>query len=91
MQWRQITGDNPPHPPFTINEYASYGIPWFDYYHDDLKTLNGSAILETVKSVATVSAAKGDGPLWGEAIIKPNFIVQFGNRRRPNEVRERVS
>jgi len=91
MQWRQITGDNPPHPPFTINEYASYGIPWFDYYHDDLKTLNGSAILETVKSVATVSAAKGDGPLSGEATIEPNFIVQFGNRRRPNEVREWVS
>lgn len=52
MVWRQVTGTNPPHPPLTAREYKQAGIPWFDYYRDDLKPLEGSERLAGVKSVA---------------------------------------
>jgi hypothetical protein len=37
--WRQITGANPWHPPLTAKEYEEAGIPWFDGYRDDKKSL----------------------------------------------------
>ena len=91
MQWRQITGGNPPHPPLTNSEYTKYRIPWFDYYRDDLKALDGSATLEAVRSVEKVSTARGDGLFPGGNTIKADFVVQYGNGRRPNEVREWAS
>src|SRR5262249_46126667 len=48
LTWRQVTGNNPPHPPFTAKEYARAGVPWFDYYRDDLPALSGSTVLDKV-------------------------------------------
>lgn len=88
LVWRQITGTNPPHPPLTAKEYARAGVPWFDYYRDDLPALDGSKTLASVKSVAQVAAEKGTAPLPGNDSIKPAQIIQYGNTRRPDEVRE---
>lgn len=90
LVWRQITGSNPPHPPFTSKEYAKAHIPWFDYYRDDLAALSGSQILDAVKSVSTVGKEKGAKPLPENSSIDPELIVQYGNTRRPDEVREWV-
>ena len=86
--WRQITGSNPPHPPLTATEYAKSGIPWFDYYRADLRSLEGSEILAGVKSVAQMGKAKGASPLPDDTSIAPELVVQYGNARRPDEVRE---
>lgn len=88
--WRQVTGSNPPHPPFTTKEYAKSGMPWFDYYRDDLRAVDGSKILDGVKSVAKLGKAKGTAPLPENTTISPALIVQYGNARRPTEVREWV-
>jgi hypothetical protein len=88
--WRQITGSNPPHPPFTAKEYRKYGIPWFDYYRDDVSALPGSAILDKVKSVLAVGQAKEEKPLPDNVSLQPELIVQYGSTRRPDEVREFV-
>jgi hypothetical protein len=88
MQWRQITGTNPPHPPLTTSEYKRYGIPWFDYYRDDLQTLSGSSILERLESIGHLGKLKGEKPLAAEVSVQPELVVQFGNARRPKEVRE---
>ena len=90
LVWRQITGSNPPHPPLTAKEYAKSGIPWFDYYRDDLRAVEGSKILGGVKSVAQLGNAKGTAPLPDNTTIAPELIVQYGNARRPDEVREWV-
>lgn len=90
LVWRQITGSNPPHPPLTAKEYAKSGIPWFDYYRDDLRAVDGSKILGGVKSVAQLGKAKGTAPLPDNTTIAPELIVQYGNARRPDEVREWV-
>jgi len=90
LVWRQVTGSNPPHPSFTAKEYTNAGIPWFDYYRDDLSALPGSDVLYTVKSVFNVGQAKGEKPLPENTSIDPELVVQYGNARRPDEVREFV-
>lgn len=90
LVWRQITGSNPPHPPLTSKEYAKAGVPWFDYYRDDLTALPGSKVLDSVKSVAAMGKEKGTKPLPENASLEPELIIQYGNTRRPDEVREWV-
>ena len=90
LMWRQVTGSNPPHPPFTAKEYKRAGIPWFDYYRDDLSPLSGSTVLDKVKSVFALGQTKGEKPLPDNPSIDPEFVVQYGNARRPDEVREWV-
>ena len=88
MVWRQITGTNPPHPPLTAGEYKNAGIPWFDYYRDDQKPLKGSKRLAGVKSVAQLGKKK-KSPLFPDATpATPELIIQYGNTRRPEIIRE---
>lgn len=88
MVWREIIGTNPPHPPLTAREYKEAGIPWFDYYRDDMKPLKGSKRLGGVKSVTQLGEENGKQPLPENASINPNIIIQYGNTRRPGEIRE---
>ncbi len=77
LDWREITNEDPPHPPLTSKEYEACGIPWFDYYRDDLKALQGSAQLAGVKSMAQIDKKMKGKP------ITPKKIIQYGNTRRP--------
>lgn len=88
LRWREITGTNPPHPPFTAKEYKVRGVPWFDYYRDDLAASPGSAILQGVKTVFDLARIKGDVPLPDNASLDANVTIQYGNTRRPDEVRQ---
>jgi hypothetical protein len=90
LVWRQMTGSNPPHPPLTAKEYRRAGVPWFDYYSDDLSVLSESTVLDKVKSVFALGQGKGEKPLVDNSSMEPEFVVQYGNARRPNEVREFV-
>lgn len=90
LMWRQITGANPPHPPFTAREYAQSGIPWFDYYRDDLGAVPGSALLDGVKSIFTLGKIKGEKPLTDNPSLEPTTTIQYGNTQRPSEVRQWV-
>ena len=88
MVWRQVTGTNPPNPPLTSVEYKDAGIPWFDYYRDDQKPLKGSKRLAGVKSVAQLGKEKKSQPLPDNSSITPKTIIQYGNTRRPGDIRE---
>ena len=90
LMWRQVTGNNPPHPPFTAKEYSGAGVPWFDYYRDDLSALSGSTALDKLKSVFALGQAKGEKPLPDNSSIEPKLIVQYGNARRSDQVQEWV-
>lgn len=59
-------------------EYAKSGIPWFDYYRDDLRPVDGSKILGGVKSVAQLGKAKGTAPLSDNTTIAPELIEARG-------------
>jgi len=86
--WREITGTNPPQPPVTAKEYERYGLPWFDFYRDDLSVLEGSGKLAAVKSVAALSVEKGDHAVIGNDPVKVGKTTDCGPGKRPNQVRE---
>ncbi len=88
LTWREITGEAPPSTPVTAREYARSGIPWFDYYRDDLPALTGSGILAKVKSIFTLGKEKGDAPLPDNHSTEPKTVIQYGSKRRPDEVLE---
>ena len=52
--WEQITGEKPPHKPFSAKEYIREGLPWFDYYSEN-KGIPASKVLKGVKSVSEFS------------------------------------
>jgi len=88
--WQQITGQKPPHPPFKAAIYAKHGLPWFDYYRDDIGALHGSSILKKLKSVFHVARNKVEPSLVKQESVEPTLIIQYGQKRRPDEVREWV-
>lgn len=88
MQWRQVTGSNPPHPPITSAEYRRAGMPWFDHYRDDLPALPGSEALDGVKTVAQLTKEKQLQPLVGNESMDTPEPVQLGPGQRPRPIRE---
>ena len=83
MPWRGLID-------YTAKEYARAGVPWFDYSRDNFSTLAGSTVVDKVKSVFALGQAKGEKPLADNSSIEPELVVQYGNARRPEEVREFV-
>lgn len=90
LAWRQITGENPPQPPFTAAEYTAHDLPWFDWYDDSKTALKGGTSLKGLKSVAKMGKEKGANPLPENKSADPKQIVRYGARRRPEQVREWV-
>jgi hypothetical protein len=88
LLWREITGEPPPHTPVTTREYERAGLPWFDYYRDDVAVLEGSKKLAGAKSVVELSAAKGDKAITGDSSVSTGDLVSCGPKRRPGVVRE---
>ncbi len=90
LQWREITGTNPPQTPVTAKEYERARLPWFDYYREDLAVLEGSKTLAGLKSLDEIrSEAQGTsgGPDAGVTIPA---VVSCGPKKRPELVREWV-
>lgn len=87
MTWRAVTGENPPHPPITAEEYQRHHIPWFDFYRDDLASLPATQKMAGLKSVDEVAAGKGLAK-FTDGELDPELVVQYGSARRPEDVRE---
>lgn len=88
LVWRSITGQNPPTVPFTAAEYTKAGLPWFDYYDDNLTAIKGSKELAGMKSVAAMGKKKGDIPLPENEPVSPKNIVLFRKGLKKGQVRE---
>jgi hypothetical protein len=88
LVWRQITGQAPPTVPPTPREYAKAGLPWFEYYDDRLGAVDGSSILEKLKSVAGLGKEKGDVPLPENEPVHATPIVALRKGLGKEQVRE---
>jgi hypothetical protein len=88
LAWRAVTGDAPPTIPPTAQQYAQAGLPWFDYYDDASKAVQGSGILGKLMSVLGMGHAKGETPLPENESCAPQNTVTLKPKRSPNEVRE---
>jgi len=88
MVWESITGSRPPTPPQTAATYAAAGLPWFDYYDDNLRPVDGSSILAKLKSVVTMGREKRDVPLPENQSVTPSNVVELRRGLRRDQVRE---
>lgn len=87
LVWREITGTNPPHPPVTAEEYERSGLPWFDFYRDDVTALDGSGALAGLKSTGQISQEKSDQAIATQS-VKASTVIRCGPAKRPSQVRE---
>ena len=90
LVWRSITGEMPPTIPFTSREYNDHGLPWFDYYSDNSKPLEGSDKLAGLKSVVQMGKEKNDNPLPENDSVEPNKVIKLRKGLKKGQVREGV-
>jgi hypothetical protein len=88
LVWRAITGQQPPTVPPTSKEYTRAGLPWFKYYDDSAAALDGSAILNKLKSVVHLGRRKGDVPLPENETVVVDEIVRLRRHLAKDQVRE---
>jgi hypothetical protein len=73
----------PPYPLPTAKSYSKAGLPWFDYYRDDVEAVPGSNTLCGLKSVSQISQTKGDHALpESEAFTVPQQQIRQLRKRR---------
>lgn len=90
LVWRAITKKDPPHPPITAREYTNQGLPWFDYYKDDAKALEGKTTLKNLKSILATGFQKGFHFLPENESADPTRVIDVTPPKvlGPDEVRE---
>lgn len=88
LVWRAITGRTPPTTPPTARQYANAGLPWYHYYDESATPVQGSAILNSVQSVAAMGKNRGDMPLPENASCVPFNVVPVVKKPRRGQVRE---
>ena len=77
-EYSQLTGNMPPTKPPTAKDYTNAGLPWFEYYADNLKALSGSKTLSQLDSVAAKGIKKGEVPLPENDSVKPTNVLTLG-------------
>ena len=87
-RYRDVTGCRPPHEPPTAEEYDRAGLPWFQYYDEDLKAIEGAPTLARLDSVATRLVKEGHEPQEGDKQMPTaeRHVVSLGPKR--DRVRE---
>ena len=90
LVWRAITKSEPPTVPLSAKEYTDYGFPWFEYYSDDSKAINGSSILKGMKSITEKAKKKKDKPLPENESVNPVNIKKIRKKLKNNQVREGI-
>jgi hypothetical protein len=88
LVWRAITDETPPTVPFTAKEYTRYGLPWFEYYSENLSAVEGAEKLKELKSVAEKGKEKGDVPLPENESVNPKNIKKLRKDLKKDQVRE---
>ena len=64
------------------------GLPWFEYYDDSATAVGGAPALAKMKSVAELSAEKGDVALPENESVTPENLVVYRKGLKQGQVRE---
>jgi hypothetical protein len=78
VRWLELTGQVPPTEPVTAKTYSEYGLPWFDFYRDDMEALESTGRLESLKSVQEKARQAGDESMPIDESVNPDLVVQPG-------------
>jgi hypothetical protein len=87
LVWRHVTGHEPPTVPPTAKEYSKARLPWFEYYAEGAKAVDGSKVLEKLKSVVQMGKKKSDVPLPENEPVDEPRIIELRKGLKKDEVR----
>jgi hypothetical protein len=90
LVWEAITGAKPPLPPPTAKSYTEHGLPWFDYYAEGSKALDGAEALRRLRSVLEMSRQKGETALPENDSVAPERVVKIRPKAEGVGVREGI-
>jgi hypothetical protein len=88
LMWRAVTGEAPPTVPPTAKRYTSAGLPWYDYYNAGAEALEGSEILDDLRSVIRMGYEKGEYPLPENETARPKRVIRLRRGLSRDQVRE---
>jgi hypothetical protein len=76
LQWRALTGEDPPPSPVSAHDYSDWGLPWFDLYDADTSALYGTSAFKALPALTI-----------DDASVKPRSVKRIhrtpsGRRRR---------
>ena len=77
VQLVHLTGCEPPSKPPTAQHYTARGLPWFDYYAEDLSALEGAKKLTGLDSVAVAKLKTGRGFLKDNDPVMPAVVKKL--------------
>lgn len=83
VQFSTVTGCHPPTKPPTAADYTNAGLPWFEYYDQDLQALAGSKALSGLHSVAAMQVQKGETVVDDTEPVEPRIVIDIGPGERP--------
>lgn len=76
-QWEAATGKAAPGSPPSAADYTSAGLPWFDYYAENLTALDGSKKLSGLDSVAAKGVKLGEALLAENEPVSPSRVIRL--------------
>ncbi len=78
-QWKIATGKPVPRQAPSAAEYTKAGLPWFEYYDDELGALGGGKKLAGMDSVAAKGVKLSEAPFLDNNAVKPQKVVSLGS------------
>jgi hypothetical protein len=79
-QWSDVIGKPVPAQPPSAVDYTQAGLPWYEYYDDKSKKLDGSEKLSGLDSVAAKTFKLGKKPIKDNEAVNPAKIQSLGQK-----------
>jgi len=83
-QWLSITGEEPPMSSISSEEYTDAGLPWFDYFDDDKKSIEGAEALDDIKSIKDIYKQKVKDLFGGGSSSQKKYVVDVSPKKKGN-------
>ena len=83
-QWVSITGEEPPMSPISSDEYTDAGLPWFDYFDEDKKSIEGAEALDDIKSIKDIYKQKIKGLFGGGSSNQNQNVHNISPKKKSN-------
>jgi tetratricopeptide (TPR) repeat protein len=86
--FHEITGEDAPESPITMEAYKEQGIPWFDKYDESAESVAPAKRFTAVKGVATIDMLRGKHAPenWLSVAITPELIKRIHTPTRAERI-----
>ena len=85
-QWLSITGEEPPMSPISSEEYTDAGLPWFDYFDEDKKSIDGAEAFNDIKSIKDIYKQKIKGLFGGDSSNQNQDVHDISPKKKKGNV-----